>query len=114
MLIDESSITGESDLIHKAPIKDKTSNEKATPFLISGSKVMEGTGEMIVCAIGKHSQIGKIKMKFTEDIELTPLQLKLEKVVDQIGTLGAWCAGATVVGMVLHLLIEKMIYPDVN
>lgn len=49
---DEHAMTGESDLIIK--------NESA-PVLLSGTKVMEGSGQMLVVAVGKNSQAGIIK-----------------------------------------------------
>ena len=52
MVIDESSITGESDAIAKNPHSHK---EKPAPFLVSGSKVIEGSGDMIICAVGMSS-----------------------------------------------------------
>ncbi len=65
--MDESSVTGESDLITKTDIQKISEEEnptakakKETPFLISGSKVMEGTGKLLVCAVGLDTQIGMI------------------------------------------------------
>ncbi len=106
LTIDESSITGESDLIHKYP-PTTTKGEKLNCFLISGSKVMEGTGLMVVTAVGPHSQHGKLKGKLTEELEITPLQLKLENVVDQIGGIGQKVALLTFIGMTLHLLYDN-------
>ena len=50
--VDESSLTGESDLIKKHESKD--------PFLLSGTHIMEGSGKMLVLAVGEHSQTGVI------------------------------------------------------
>uniref|UniRef100_A0A915Q633 Calcium-transporting ATPase n=1 Tax=Setaria digitata TaxID=48799 RepID=A0A915Q633_9BILA len=50
--IDESSLTGESDQIRKSPEFD--------PMLLSGTHVMEGSGKMIVTAVGVNSQTGII------------------------------------------------------
>ncbi|XP_053572892.1 plasma membrane calcium-transporting ATPase 1 isoform X2 [Bombina bombina] len=50
--IDESSLTGESDHVKKTLAKD--------PLLLSGTHVMEGSGKMIVTAIGVNSQTGII------------------------------------------------------
>uniref|UniRef100_F1KQN1 Calcium-transporting ATPase n=1 Tax=Ascaris suum TaxID=6253 RepID=F1KQN1_ASCSU len=50
--IDESSLTGESDLIRKSPEFD--------PMLLSGTHVMEGSGKMLVTAVGVNSQTGII------------------------------------------------------
>jgi Ca2+ transporting ATPase len=93
-------------LIRKKPFK---ANEQVNCFLISGSMVMEGTGSMLVLAVGVNSRNGKLKQDLQEKEEITPLQLKLEGVVDQIGTIGQWCAIATFGGMTIHLFIEKMV-----
>lgn len=50
--IDESSLTGESDQIKKSPETD--------PMLLSGTHVMEGSGRMLVTAVGVNSQTGII------------------------------------------------------
>uniref|UniRef100_A0A8C5PNL4 Calcium-transporting ATPase n=1 Tax=Leptobrachium leishanense TaxID=445787 RepID=A0A8C5PNL4_9ANUR len=50
--IDESSLTGESDQVRKSIEKD--------PMLLSGTHVMEGSGRMLVTAVGVNSQTGII------------------------------------------------------
>ncbi|XP_064174876.1 plasma membrane calcium-transporting ATPase 1-like isoform X5 [Anguilla rostrata] len=50
--IDESSLTGESDHVKKVLDKD--------PMLLSGTHVMEGSGKMVVTAVGVNSQTGII------------------------------------------------------
>ncbi|XP_061051568.1 plasma membrane calcium-transporting ATPase 2 [Eubalaena glacialis] len=50
--IDESSLTGESDQVRKSVDKD--------PMLLSGTHVMEGSGRMVVTAVGVNSQTGII------------------------------------------------------
>uniref|UniRef100_A0A8C1CN04 Calcium-transporting ATPase n=1 Tax=Cyprinus carpio carpio TaxID=630221 RepID=A0A8C1CN04_CYPCA len=50
--IDESSLTGESDHVRKSLEKD--------PMLLSGTHVMEGSGRMVVTAVGLNSQTGII------------------------------------------------------
>lgn len=40
-------------------------NEKVNPFLISSSKILEGTGKMIVLAVGENSQYGILKKKIS-------------------------------------------------
>ena len=49
--VDESSLTGESDLVKKGE-KD--------PLLLAGTHVMEGSGKMVVAAVGVNSQTGII------------------------------------------------------
>ncbi|XP_070791275.1 plasma membrane calcium-transporting ATPase 3 isoform X18 [Pituophis catenifer annectens] len=50
--IDESSLTGESDHVRKSADKD--------PMLLSGTHVMEGSGRMVISAVGVNSQTGII------------------------------------------------------
>lgn len=50
--IDESSLTGESDLIKKSAETD--------PVLLAGTHAMEGSGRMLVTAVGINSQTGII------------------------------------------------------
>ncbi|XP_055000229.1 plasma membrane calcium-transporting ATPase 4 isoform X5 [Sorex araneus] len=50
--IDESSLTGESDHVKKSLEHD--------PMLLSGTHVMEGSGRMLVTAVGVNSQTGII------------------------------------------------------
>nr|XP_061809638.1 plasma membrane calcium-transporting ATPase 1 isoform X2 [Nerophis lumbriciformis] len=50
--IDESSLTGESDHVKKTQEKDL--------MLLSGTHVMEGSGKMVVTAVGVNSQTGII------------------------------------------------------
>ncbi|KAF4039447.1 Cation transporting ATPase C-terminal domain [Phytophthora infestans] len=50
--MDESAMTGESDLLPK---------NRENPFLLSGTKVMEGLGKMLVVCVGENSQAGIIK-----------------------------------------------------
>ncbi len=70
---------------------------------------MEGSGLMVVLAVGENTQLGQSKLKLQEEPEITPLQLKLESVVDQIGGVGQWCAYLTFAGMTCHLIIEKLL-----
>lgn len=111
MTVDESAMTGESDLMHKFALNLKDEFQtKGNPFLISGSKVMEGTGEMIVIAVGERSFQGKQKkLMMEEKKEESPLQQKLAVLADQIGYLGTVAAGGMFILMILHMIIEKII-----
>jgi Ca2+ transporting ATPase len=50
--LDESTMTGESILLKK--------HREDAPFLLSGTKVMEGVGKMLVICVGEHAQAGII------------------------------------------------------
>ena len=96
---DESSATGESDQMKKTPgeevwkrIQDGTANAKLDPFIISGSKVLEGVGTYLVTSVGQNSSYGKILMSLQHPSENTPLQVKLGKLANWIGGLGSSAA----------------------
>ncbi|KAI2776262.1 plasma membrane calcium-transporting ATPase [Daldinia loculata] len=97
---DESSATGESDAIKKTPggqvmeILESGANQNGLdPFIISGSKVLEGVGTFLCTSVGVHSSFGKIMMSVRTDIEATPLQKKLERLAVAIAKLGSTAAG---------------------
>ncbi|PSN61843.1 calcium-translocating P-type ATPase [Corynespora cassiicola Philippines] len=106
---DESSATGESDLLKKAGgdevFKAMESNlplKKMDPFILSGAKVNEGVGTFMVTATGIHSSYGKTLMALQEESEVTPLQSKLNVLAEYIAKLG----GASALLLFVVLFIE--------
>lgn len=103
---DESSATGESDLLKKVSADDVFAIlqrvaeggemphdiEKLDPFIISGSKVNEGTGTFLVTAVGVNSCYGRTMMSLQTEQEDTPLQKKLNHLADGIAKFGAGSA----------------------
>ena len=96
---DESSATGESDLLKKHPaadvykaLDDRRSVRKMDPFILSGSKVSEGVGSFLVTATGIHSSYGKMMMSLRDEGEVTPLQAKLNVLAEYIAKLGGAAA----------------------
>lgn len=104
--VDESSITGETDEIKKRVPVQYTKEEHANPFLISSSKLMQGTGLMLVVAVGRNSYYGKLKLKIQQDQDETPLQIKLTDLADQVGKVGMISAVATFSAMILHYIYD--------
>jgi Ca2+-transporting ATPase len=93
---DESSATGESDLLKKTPgsmvwkaLHDGQDIKKMDPFIIGGARVSEGVGTFLVTAVGVNSSHGKLMMALTEDNEATPLQFKLNRLASYIAKLGS-------------------------
>nr|CAB3485681.1 unnamed protein product [Digitaria exilis] len=56
--IDESSMTGESKIVHK---------DQKSPFLMSGCKVADGYGTMLVTAVGINTEWGLLMASISED-----------------------------------------------
>ncbi|KAJ9136606.1 Calcium-transporting ATPase [Pleurostoma richardsiae] len=102
---DESSATGESDLLRKFAAqevyaalqeiedgKEVPNIEKLDCFIISGSRVMEGTGTFLVTAVGVNSSAGRTAMALRTEQEDTPLQIKLNSLADGIAKFGGGAA----------------------
>jgi P-type Ca2+ transporter type 2C len=103
---DESSATGESDLLKKVGADEvfaalqevaegkegRTDIAKLDPFIISGSKVQEGTGFFLVTAVGVNSSYGRTTMSLRTEQEETPLQRKLNILADWIAKVGGGAA----------------------
>jgi Ca2+-transporting ATPase len=76
----ESPITGEPDLIEKSSEKDV--------FIISGTSIEEGTGVVMVAAVGPNSFQGQMARALDADSGETPLQEHLTELGDNIGQVG--------------------------
>ncbi|KAG0418506.1 Calcium-transporting ATPase PAT1, partial [Dictyocoela roeselum] len=72
---DESMITGESSCVEK---------NKADPFLIGGSHVIEGTGTAVVLCVGKNSVKGQIIKSIEGVNKTTPLQKKVAALGERL------------------------------
>ena len=110
---DESSATGESDLLKKTSgdevyrVMETHGNlKKMDPFILSGSKVSEGVGTFVVTATGIYSTYGKTMMSLREDSEVTPLQSKLNVLAEYIAKLG----GASALLLFVVLFIEFLVH----
>ncbi|KAI5810117.1 hypothetical protein DFH27DRAFT_606546 [Peziza echinospora] len=109
---DESSATGESDQMKKTGgdevwklMQSGGNYEKLDPFIISGSKVLEGVGKFLVTSVGVHSSYGKTMMALREDSDATPLQMKLNNLAEAIAKLG----GASALLLFVVLLIRFLV-----
>ncbi len=95
--MDESPVTGESDIMWKMNNFDKKGSKYTCPFVFSGSQMVDGFGNMVVAAVGDNTFEGANK-KLTEvsnatdeegeDANLTPLKKQLNDLSNKIGDLG--------------------------
>ncbi|KAI3760123.1 hypothetical protein L1987_50513 [Smallanthus sonchifolius] len=95
LLVDESSMTGESEQIEV--------NAISNPFLISGAKVADGHCRMLVLSVGMNTAWGKMMSSITGDNnEQTPLQSRLNKLTSSIGKVGLAVAFFVLVVMLIR------------
>ncbi|KAF2294705.1 hypothetical protein GH714_015642 [Hevea brasiliensis] len=99
VLIDESSLTGESE-----PVMVNLEN----PYMLSGTKIQDGSCKMLVTTVGMRTQWGKLMATLSEggDDE-TPLQVKLNGVATIIGKIGLAFAVVTFAVLVQGLFSHK-------
>jgi calcium-translocating P-type ATPase len=102
LVADESSLTGESD-----PIK-KGWDDKMQPFVLSGSKVAEGTGDILVICVGKRSFSGKMQdlIQSSDEDDETPLEKKLNRIAGGIGKVGLIVATLTLLVLVVYIFVD--------
>jgi len=70
--------------------------------MVSGTKIMEGTGQMVVISVGVHSQIGKAMSILSQEQDPTPLQCKLETIAEDVGKLGLTAATIIIVALYIR------------
>ena len=108
LFADESSQTGETRDIEKEPL-DLNAQSAVNPFLISGTMVKDGKGTAVVASVGSNTRMGRIRGMMEEEDEMTPLQRKLERIANGIGTMGLVVAGITALAMAGWLVYDGVI-----
>ncbi|KAJ6702517.1 CALCIUM-TRANSPORTING ATPASE [Salix koriyanagi] len=104
--VDESSLSGESE-----PVDINVKK----PFLLSGTKVQDGSGKMLVTAVGMRTEWGKLMVTLSEVGEdETPLQVKLNGVATIIGKIGLAFAVLTFLVLVARFLVTKANHHEIT
>lgn len=102
LLIDESSLSGESEPLHV---------QKENPFLLSGTKVQDGSAKMLVTSVGMRTEWGKLMETLSQGGEdETPLQVKLNGVATIIGKIGLAFSILTFLVLMSRFLAQKIIH----
>ncbi|KAK8937866.1 Calcium-transporting ATPase 9, plasma membrane-type [Platanthera guangdongensis] len=92
--VDESSMTGESKNVHK---------DQKSPFFMSGCKIADGYGVMLVTAVGINTKWGLLMASISEDNgEETPLQVHLNGVATLVGMVGLSIAALVLVVLLVR------------
>ena len=107
--IDESMLTGESDRVSKTvcELSDKTPLAERKNSVYSGTFASQGTGKMIVTAVGRYAELGKIAGELDADVCCAPLNEKLAKLGKKITIIGAISAGIAFFLSVLRLSLSS-------
>ncbi|KAK6928812.1 Cation-transporting P-type ATPase, C-terminal [Dillenia turbinata] len=104
--IDESSLSGETELVHSSPEK---------PFLLAGTKVQDGSGKMLVTSVGMRTEWGRLMITLSDGGEdETPLQVKLNGVATVIGKIGLAFGILTFMVLTTRFLVEKALQHELT
>lgn len=106
LLIDESSLSGESEAVNA---------DKQKPFLLCGTTVQDGSAKMLVTAVGMKTEWGRLMETLNEggDDE-TPLQVKLNGVATLIGKIGLGFALVTFLVLTGRFLLVKISHDSIT
>lgn len=104
--VDESSLSGESEPVNI---------NQERPFLLSGTKVQDGSGKMLVTSVGMRTEWGRLMVTLSEGGEdETPLQVKLNGVATVIGKIGLAFAVLTFLVLIARFLVEKALHNKIT
>ncbi|RDX68388.1 putative calcium-transporting ATPase 11, plasma membrane-type, partial [Mucuna pruriens] len=106
LLIDESSLSGESEAVNV---------DEEKPFVLSGTRVQDGYAKMIVTSVGMRTEWGRLMDALNEGgDEETPLQVKLNGVATIIGQIGLAFALLTFMVLTGRFLWGKFAHHEIN
>jgi Ca2+ transporting ATPase len=111
---DESSLTGESETLNKEKYEEclkeieNKKNKPSSPFILSGSNCVEGTGLAVVIAVGEHSQKGIIRRTVdnAQENNQTPLEEKLDEIAKKIGLFGMAAGIITLIALIIRFAVN--------
>ncbi|KAK7258196.1 hypothetical protein RIF29_32713 [Crotalaria pallida] len=106
LLIDESSLSGESEAVNV---------DQQKPFLLCGTTVQDGSAKMLVTSVGMRTEWGRLMDTLNEggDDE-TPLQVKLNGVATIIGKIGLGFALVTFAVLTGRFLLGKIAHHNIT
>ncbi|MEW5301157.1 MAG: hypothetical protein WDW36_004035 [Sanguina aurantia] len=104
LVIDEASLTGEAEPIKK--------NKEEDPWIRSGTQVSDGSGSILVMAVGEHSEWGKTMASISAaGGGQTPLQESLEVVAGAVGKIGFVVALLCFVVLLIQWMVKNKGFP---
>ncbi len=100
------SLQKKAQLIKEDRLKEH--HDVPSMIILAGTKMLSGSGKMIIINVGENSAIGKIeKILKSGEAEMTPLQAKLEKIARDIGMFGFVSAILIFLVLAIRLLVEE-------
>jgi len=104
LTLDEASLTGEADPMKKG-------EEEGDPWVRSGTQVIEGSGRVLVVAVGENSEWGRTMSLVVGESGETPLQEKLGVLATAIGKIGFVIAVICFLVLMIRWMVENKGFP---
>ena len=104
LTLDEASLTGEADPMKKGL-------EGGDPWIRSGTQVTEGSGRVLLIAVGEHSEWGRTMALVVGESGETPLQEKLGVLATAIGKIGFVVALICFIVLMIRWMVEYQGFP---
>lgn len=113
--LDQSSMTGESREVEKAPSENRLdTTPTAENYIHRGSLVVSGEGRMLVTAVGEGTMLGRISREIQSEMRESPLRVRLTKLAKQISIIGY--VAAALVGIFFlfnEFVMDSAFDPDI-
>lgn len=112
--IDESALTGEPIISKFTDVREDGATYPSNAALRS-TMVMNGSGRMVVTAVGDATEIGKVARKATELTSVkTPLNMQLDRMAKLISKIGSVVATVAFVGFLAHDIMTNSLWHTSN
>lgn len=123
IITDESAWTGEHESVKKKIYRDCLTKRDEiiangdqdkmgyynsySPILLSGTNVRNGEGKAIVLVVGESAAFAQIRKYMVEEVELTPLEERLQKLSDRAEKLGVIAGIIIYVILLIRFLVDR-------
>ena len=112
--LDMSSMTGESREVEKLPSRDEGLLPSSPSAVLRGSRVVSGSGEVKIKAVGGETLLGSISREVQLDSRESPLKTRLRKLAGQISVVGYISAALVSLAYLFNVfLIDSSFSPEI-
>ena len=110
LMVDQATLNGETEEAEKVPPLEgcgyDIENLLNKYYAYRGTVVCGGEGYLEVAVVGDATLFGKLALEVQEQTRITPLQVKLEKLAQQISAFGYFGAVLIVAGILIKTLFS--------
>lgn len=110
LMVDQACLNGETEEAKKEPCKEGATydigNLLNPYYAYRGTVICGGDGYLEVKIVGDRTLFGQLALEVQEQTRITPLQVKLEKLAQQISAFGYFGAALIIAGILIKTLVS--------